>query len=724
MDRRLSAVVLLAMLTLGALALPPAAAQAEPLSLRAVEPQPLGGLFPGGAATWGFLVENPRDTNASVSASVNESTGSLRVFIDEGGFLAVPAGGAHGFNVTVAVPEDAPVGRYDLRAELREMFAGGEPLVHAWTVDVRPLPLWNVSISTPREAVPPRGETNLTITLENHEASAVTLQLRAEAPGMWPLTLVLEDEHAYVAPGATLTRNLHVTLPRDGSSSWSYTVRVEATRVDGDGGMRYAQAHIRQALDGERTAPPPPPQPMMAGPSGPPTRLDSTATVDALEVWPGRPNFLGVRVEVDGGPGEVQYRLREAQGRLDLSRSYTGTLRVFPTFDDGSGLAQMISIEVPRETPEGEYTLLADFWWTDNRSIRDNLTVLLRVQANDLQFEVAPPVVLPHVVARTEPPELAVPVGGEARGVLVLESFATPQATVLVRLAPAEGGYRIMFDEQTLHLSPGGDARVGFTVRAPAGAAPGEKARAPFVLRAAPEDNGDGGGNGATVVQDEAVDVIVVAPPPPPGDALASMRALGAFVQAYPMATGGIAIAGAALAVAPLWRREWWRYLLMTPLLPLYTRLAKRDVLEHKTRERIHQMILDQPGIHYTALKAATGLNAGALVHHLRTLERHGLATSRREGILRRFYPVGQRLPPAPAVPLTPTQARILELLEREPMTQRQLAEALGITQQGVSYHVKTLERKGQLLLDRDGNEWRYHRVHALEVEEQGATVQ
>lgn len=712
MDRPFFAVLLLAMLTLGTLALPASAAQADSLSMRLDEEQPsMGAVYPGGAVTYAFLIDNARDTNATVSVSVNESTGTLRAFVDEWSFGHVPARSTRGFNVTVAVPEEAPVRDYELRVEAREIFGSGLSMTHIWTLGVRELPLWNVTVAAPVEPVPEGGETNLTITLENREASDVTLRLTAEALGMWPLALALDDENAYLPTGSSLTRNLHVTLPRDGSSSWSYTVRVEATRLDGDGGMRYAQAHIRQAIGGERAPPP------MFQPSAAPTRIDVTPGIETLDVSPGEPTFLGVRVDGDGGPAEVQYRLREAQGRIDFSRSYTGTLRVFPSFDGEGGISQMIHVEVPRETPVGEYVLLAEFWWTGNRSVSDDFSLPLRVRLNELQLRAGPDLHMPQVSASMDPRQLAVPVGGEARGVLIVQGLAAAEQRMVVTLAPGDATYRIVFDERTMRLPGNGEARVGFTVTAPPDATPGDEARAPFVLRAAFAEGG------ATVVQDEAADVVVVAPPPPKGDALSSIRAMGAFVQAYPMATGGIAVAGAALAVAPMWRREWWRYLMMTPLLPLYTRLAKRDVLEHKTRERIHEMIVAQPGIHYTALKEATGLNAGALVHHLRTLERHGLATSRREGILRRFYPVGQRLPPPPAVPLTPTQARILELIEQQPMTQRQLADALGITQQGVSYHVKTLERKGQLLLERDGSEWRYHRVRELAVEEQGAAV-
>lgn len=171
------------------------------------------------------------------------------------------------------------------------------------------------------------------------------------------------------------------------------------------------------------------------------------------------------------------------------------------------------------------------------------------------------------------------------------------------------------------------------------------------------------------------------------------------------------AVAAATAALAMRLRRESARYLALAPLAGLYTRLARSKVLDHETRDRIHELVLATPGIRYGELKRVTGLNAGALVHHLRTLERHQLVTSRREGTNRHFYPVGRRVPePAPA-PVTPMQARILDLLPEGGLTQREIAERVGLTQQGANYHVKTLERAGRVTLRMHEGQWRCYRA-------------
>lgn len=153
----------------------------------------------------------------------------------------------------------------------------------------------------------------------------------------------------------------------------------------------------------------------------------------------------------------------------------------------------------------------------------------------------------------------------------------------------------------------------------------------------------------------------------------------------------------AAAGLAGLSRREAWRYALLAPLVRLYSRLARTEVLDHATRDRLVALVAERPGITYTALLRETRLNRGALLHHLHVLGQHHLLQSRREGIHRRFYPGGARLPePAPSV--TGAEERVLAILQAGPLTQREIAERLGVSQQGASYHVTKLARRGLLV--------------------------
>jgi len=175
---------------------------------------------------------------------------------------------------------------------------------------------------------------------------------------------------------------------------------------------------------------------------------------------------------------------------------------------------------------------------------------------------------------------------------------------------------------------------------------------------------------------------------------------------------GAYGFAAVAVVTGSAWvafrRLEWLRYLAFG-LLPLYSRLAPARLLEQEKRDLLHRLVRDEPGIHFSALRERTGLPNGVLVHHLRTLERHRLITSRRDGPLRRFAAATADFPAPAPPPVTPMQAHVLEILRERPMTQRQLAQRLGVTQQGANRHVKALERRGLLVIRYEDGEWRCH---------------
>ena len=304
--------------------------------------------------------------------------------------------------------------------------------------------------------------------------------------------------------------------------------------------------------------------------------------------------------------------------------------------------------------------------------------------------------------------------------------------------APLEGYSAEWRGSRTFTLGPGATVRRGFEVAAPPGAPPGERLLLSYWYTVE--------GAGASVPPVGSVEAVVVAAPPPapqraadepvaatapvdgprdetppeapaPGPGSRMLTAVTDAASRYPLAFGGAGVGLGLLGLGALLRRESWRYAALAGLLPLYTRLSKPKLLDHAAREELHRLIRQEPGIHYSALQEKTGLNTGALVHHLRTLERHKMILSRREGPLRRFYPVGDGpLPPVQVAAATPMQARVLALLDEGPLTQRELAERLGLSQQGANHHVKTLQRKGMLVLEDEGGVTRCHRVHAFQV--------
>ncbi len=168
----------------------------------------------------------------------------------------------------------------------------------------------------------------------------------------------------------------------------------------------------------------------------------------------------------------------------------------------------------------------------------------------------------------------------------------------------------------------------------------------------------------------------------------------------------GAGVAAAGLAVgsgALLLRRERWRWALLAPFAALYTRLAAPDLLDHEVRREIHALVAAEPGIHLGELQRRAALPTGALLHHLRMLERAQLVASRREGAWRRFYPAGGAPRGEPASGASPAQAQVLALLREGPLAQPEIARRLGISQQGANHHVKALERRGAVVVVREG---------------------
>ncbi len=180
------------------------------------------------------------------------------------------------------------------------------------------------------------------------------------------------------------------------------------------------------------------------------------------------------------------------------------------------------------------------------------------------------------------------------------------------------------------------------------------------------------------------------------------------LVAGVVIAGGFTAVAGAYIAARESSRMKWFSL-----LAPLYTRLAKDDVLAHETRNKIHALVTANPGLHYSAIKRELGLANGALTHHLRMLEQHGVLVMQSRAHRAHFYPRGPRLPDEPD-PVSDFAARVMTQLRRSPgLTQVELADRLGASKQLVNYHVKRLERQDRLRARPDG------RVRRLYVPEE-----
>jgi predicted transcriptional regulator len=122
------------------------------------------------------------------------------------------------------------------------------------------------------------------------------------------------------------------------------------------------------------------------------------------------------------------------------------------------------------------------------------------------------------------------------------------------------------------------------------------------------------------------------------------------------------------------------------------------------TRERLFALIEREPGLHKTALCAATGLAWGTVDYHLRLLSRAGRVTMARVGRETRCFP-GQLAPQHESLLATLTSgpsARIALALRHMPgQGVGALSERLGLSSKVVRRHLLLLVDRG--LLERAG---------------------
>lgn len=163
-----------------------------------------------------------------------------------------------------------------------------------------------------------------------------------------------------------------------------------------------------------------------------------------------------------------------------------------------------------------------------------------------------------------------------------------------------------------------------------------------------------------------------------------------------------VASAAVALRVHEGFRRWIWGL-----IAPLYTRLARTELLDHETREAIHDHLEEQPGAHLRAIKRELGLAHGTLLHHLKMLEDQGLIRSVKDGMYRRFYLAGEE---QVAEPTASTRDRVAGLIFEHPgITNEEIARRLETQPNRTHYHVSNLLDDGEIRRRRDGRKVRLY---------------
>jgi len=165
--------------------------------------------------------------------------------------------------------------------------------------------------------------------------------------------------------------------------------------------------------------------------------------------------------------------------------------------------------------------------------------------------------------------------------------------------------------------------------------------------------------------------------------------------------------AGLALAIfLPRVPRFW---------LPLYARISRERVLDNARRSRILEWLRTNPGSTTQDIRRGLGLGWGATVHHLATLESHGLVEFQQWGRNRDWYVAGgldARARAQHSALKRPRARQLYELIASHPgAAQRELAATMGVHRSTVEFHLRKLLQVGLVEVHRHANEVRFHAV-------------
>jgi DNA-binding transcriptional ArsR family regulator len=137
---------------------------------------------------------------------------------------------------------------------------------------------------------------------------------------------------------------------------------------------------------------------------------------------------------------------------------------------------------------------------------------------------------------------------------------------------------------------------------------------------------------------------------------------------------------------------------------PFYTRLEAKTLLRNPNRKAIFDAIRGSPGSTVADLVRHVGLAEVVVRHHVRTLETHRFIAVRARGRTRAYFAVEDAVDAAAArlhlLLRDDTRRRIATLVacERTPLSQRELADRVSVSQRLVSYHLKHLEAEGLIV--------------------------
>lgn len=158
---------------------------------------------------------------------------------------------------------------------------------------------------------------------------------------------------------------------------------------------------------------------------------------------------------------------------------------------------------------------------------------------------------------------------------------------------------------------------------------------------------------------------------------------------------GGVGIASLVILIS---KKDYFQYL-KTRTIPIEKgahRLSLEDVLENENRNKIIDLILKEPGIHFNELLRKTEIAAGNLVWHLDILETYKVVGKKRIGNFIAYFPYYQKNPISNLdlqLSKSKLTLEILEMIEKEPgLWNSIITKHFKVDHKTIQYHVDKLK--------------------------------
>ena len=169
---------------------------------------------------------------------------------------------------------------------------------------------------------------------------------------------------------------------------------------------------------------------------------------------------------------------------------------------------------------------------------------------------------------------------------------------------------------------------------------------------------------------------------------------------------GAIGIASLAILIS---KKDYFQYL-KTRTIQIEKgahRLSLEDVLENKNRNKIIDLILKEPGVHFNELLRKTEIAAGNLVWHLDILETYKVVGKKRIGNFIAYFPYYQKNPISNLdlrLSKSKLTLEILEMIEKEPgLWNSIITKHFKVNHKTIQYHVNKLKDLNLIRFKSDG---------------------